>query len=175
MRWLDGSTDSMYMNLSQLMEIEKHREAVHGVAKSWAGLSDWTATIWNSSSVKYSGAEDLYFKHYLQVILPREGHDNPLQYSCLKNPWREEPGGLQSIGSRRIRHAWRNLAHMHAGDSQHGPSTGYGLKTEVVCVCVKLLQLFPVLYNPVDHSLSMEIFQARILEWVAMPSSRGSS
>ena len=34
MRWLDGSTDSMYMNLSQLMEIEKHREAVHGVAKS---------------------------------------------------------------------------------------------------------------------------------------------
>ena len=29
------------------------------------------------------------------------GHDNPLQYSCLVNPWREESGGLQSIGSQR--------------------------------------------------------------------------
>ena len=25
---------------------------------------------------------------------PGEGHDNPLQYFCLKNPWTEEPGGL---------------------------------------------------------------------------------
>ena len=23
------------------------------------------------------------------------GHGNPLQYSCLENPWTEEPGGLQ--------------------------------------------------------------------------------
>ena len=36
---------------------------------------------------------------------PRGGHDNPLQYSCLENPMdREEPGGLQSIGSQRVRH-----------------------------------------------------------------------
>ena len=26
---------------------------------------------------------------------PGEGHGNPLQYSCLENPWTEEPGGLQ--------------------------------------------------------------------------------
>ena len=26
------------------------------------------------------------------------GHGNPLQYSCLENPWTEEPGGLQSRG-----------------------------------------------------------------------------
>ena len=25
---------------------------------------------------------------------PREGHDNPLQCSCLGNPWTEEPGRL---------------------------------------------------------------------------------
>ena len=25
-----------------------------------------------------------------------EGNSNPLQYSCLESPWREEPGGLQS-------------------------------------------------------------------------------
>ena len=32
-----------------------------------------------------------------------EGNDNPLQYSCLKIPWMEEPGGLQSMGSQRVR------------------------------------------------------------------------
>ena len=33
---------------------------------------------------------------------PGEGNGNPLQYSCLENPWTEEPGGLQSTGSQRI-------------------------------------------------------------------------
>ena len=31
---------------------------------------------------------------------PGEGNDNSLQYSCLENPWTEEPGGLQSVGSQ---------------------------------------------------------------------------
>ena len=31
---------------------------------------------------------------------PRGGHGNPLQYSCLENPWTEEPGGLQSMESQ---------------------------------------------------------------------------
>ena len=31
------------------------------------------------------------------------GHGNPLWYSCL-DPWTEEPGGLQSIGSERVGH-----------------------------------------------------------------------
>ena len=29
-----------------------------------------------------------------------EGNGNPLQYSCLQNPWTEKPGGLQSRGSQ---------------------------------------------------------------------------
>ena len=32
------------------------------------------------------------------------GNGNPLQYSCLKIPWTEEPGGLQYIGLQRARH-----------------------------------------------------------------------
>ena len=28
-------------------------------------------------------------------------------------PWREEPGGLQSMGSQRVRHNWSNLACLH--------------------------------------------------------------
>ena len=53
----------------------------------------------------------------------------------------------------------------------------YGL--DLQCVRVKSLQSWPTLCDPMDCSLPGSsvhgISQARILEWVAMPASRGSS
>ena len=46
MRWLDEITGSVDMNLSKLQEMVKDwvacRASVHGVAKSWTWLSNWT-------------------------------------------------------------------------------------------------------------------------------------
>ena len=63
-----------------------------------------------------------------------------------------------------------------------GPTTTTKIQREVFCydmLPAKSLQLCPTLCDPMDHSPPGSsvhgILQARILQWVAMPSSRGSS
>ena len=58
--------------------------AVHGVAKSRARLSDFTFTF-----------------HFHALEKEMATHSSTLAW---KIPWTEEPGGLQSMGSRRVGH-----------------------------------------------------------------------
>ena len=56
MRWLNGITDSMDRGLCKLRELVTDRETwrspVHGVAKSWTRLSDWTElNRWNKGLI----------------------------------------------------------------------------------------------------------------------------
>ena len=75
-------------------------------------------------------------------------------------PGTEEPGRRLSMGSHRVGHDWSDLA--AAAGLQ-----GQGSESEVAQPC-------PTLCNPMDY-IAHGIFQARILEWVAFPFSRGSS
>ena len=121
-------------------------------------------------------------------------------------PWAEEPGGLQSMGLRRVGHNWSDLPCTHvAFFYQSFPhlvcnsffsflSTIFSSFTYVqtilistvycyaiipdksVCLFVKMkvAQSRLTLCDPVDYTVH-GILQARTLEWVALPFSRGSS
>ena len=46
-------------------------------------------------------------------VWPGGAHANHSNILVWRTPWTEEPGGLQPMGSQRIRHDWSNCLHMH--------------------------------------------------------------
>ena len=94
------------------------------------------------------------------------GQEDPLEEGMATHSsilaWRipgtEEPGRLQSIGSQKVGQDWSNLA--------------------AAAACMLNHLSCPTLCDSTDYSLPNSsvhgILQARILEWVAMPSSRES-
>ena len=96
----------------------------------WPSPIAWLSWIWQSPSplaplsishwflldfpIGANGKEFTYqfrrpgrcrFNPWVEQI-PGGRHGNPLQCSCQGNPWTEEPGRLQSIGSQRVGHNW---------------------------------------------------------------------
>ena len=74
--------------------------AIHGVAKSWTRMSDFTFTF-----------------HFHALEKEMETHSSVLAW---RFPGRVEPGGLLSMGSNTVRHDWSDSAAAAAAAAPHG-------------------------------------------------------
>ena len=110
-----------------------------------------------------------------------------------KIPWTEEPGRLQSMGLKRVRHDWatslslslsylskeRMLVLIRVDSHQLINKLLSPLSTHECCCCCLVAKSCLSLCDPIDHSPPGSSVRgtsrARTLEWVAISSSRGSS
>ena len=78
------------------------------------GMPVKVRTANESHSLPSKPTPNLVFKWamiYYFSWFPGEGNGNPLQDSCLENSMDRGPGGLQAMGSWRVRHGWSDSMH----------------------------------------------------------------
>ena len=102
--------------------------AVHGVAKSWARLSDFTFTF-----------------HFHALKKEMATHSSVLAWRI---PGMGEPGGLPSMESHRVRHAWSNLVAAAATSGRHYKKGNY----RPIFIISSVVQSCLTLCNPGDCS-----------------------
>ena len=128
----------------------------HG-RRSLVGCSPW-------GRYESDTTERLYFHFSLSCI--GEGYGNPLQCSCLENP--------RDRGSR-----WAAIYGVAQSRTQLKQRSSSSSNIHFCLMKVLVIQSCPTLCNPMNCSLPGSsvhgILQAWILEWVAMPFSKGSS
>ena len=172
-----------------MIDREAWRAAIHGVAKSRTRLI-WSNLILpslgfpcgtmlknppaNGGDARDEGSIPGWGRS------PEVGNGNPLQYSCLENPM--DRGAWQAIvhGVGKSRTGLSvcaracTCAHKHTHTHTH-----IHVLPKACAVLCFLTQLCTALYNTMNHSSRGSsvhgVLQATILEWAALPSSRGST
>ena len=122
----------------------------------------WKTSVWSLGWEDY--LEEGMATH--SVFLPGE------------SPWSEESGWLQPMGSQRVGHDWATKHSIVQHTHTYRDTRIYSHICATCAVCL-VTQSCPTLCNPTDNSprgFSVNgNIQARILEWIAIPSSRTSS
>ena len=138
-----ANLDSMFLLLLCLFSTSLTPQPVKMLTMSlrrWHSLQDASAeplgSLWPSTSpicvsvIAYSlhlfpsgsvGKESSCHEEMLKTQVPSLSQENPMEKGMASHsgilawriPWTEEPGGLQFMGSQRVRQDWREGAHTH--------------------------------------------------------------
>ena len=146
----------MDVSLSELQELVIDRKAwravIHGVAKSWTRLSDWTELNW-TDHWKSSWTNYLHFPNLLYY--------HQVHFSSITKLFFSDRSTKSHWYSNKYQTQW-HLLNLYSF---------FFLNLFLFCE-VTVAQSCSTLCNPMDYTVH-GILQARMLEWIAIPFSRG--